>query len=382
MASNCSTEVRQLLTIGLALRGARWLGLVSLALSIPLGPFKASAQEPSQSTVQISNQAEPGTGFFLKVGDKIIFITAKHVIGSSGESVSLKLTGGGLIKVPLQNQFPISGVDATVVLIEEPLGIAPLSVAKKKPDSTSLLTVWGFPVTANSTSSLLTSRSGNYIGSPAELSDGYSLLYAASTQIGFSGGPILDDQGNVVGMHGRSESRRSSSGESIRTGNALGIPIDSIIAPILKSTGGTSEAIDENALQDQAAAASIAKVTEIFSQSSFSDQVLAELDRASLGRVPPYCIEMARAYYYTFFSAVPNLSKASSSLLISKKQDGIDPVYYALASLVSQKSADYARKLQYDRILEKMNQSSYLQYSERRLQGEVQSALNRCKPTV
>ena len=91
---------------------------------------------------------------------------------------------------------------------------------------------------------------------------------------------------------------------------------------------------------------------------------------------------MARAYYYTFFSAVPNLSKASSSLLISKKQDGIDPVYYALASLISQKSADYARKLQYDRILEKMNQSSYLQYSERRLQGEVQSALKRCKPTV
>jgi S1-C subfamily serine protease len=374
--------MKHLLASNLASRGARCLTATFLGLSSLFIPFEVSAQEPSQSVVQISNQAEPGTGFFLQVGGKIILITAKHVIGSSGESVSLRLSGGGSIKVPLQNQIPVTGLDATVVLIEGPLEIIPLSVAEKKPDSSSLLTVWGFPVSANSTSSPLTSRKGSYLGSPAELSDGYSLLYGAQTQIGFSGGPILDDQGNVVGMHGRSESRRSSSGENIRTGNALGIPVNSIISSILKSTGSASVAIDEKALQDQAAAASMTKVTEIFSQSSFSDQVLAELERASLGRVPSYCIEMAHAYYYTFFSAVPNLSKASSSFLISKKQDGIDPVYYALASLVAQKSADYARKLQYDRILEKMNQSSYLQYSERRLQGEVQSALNRCKPTA
>lgn len=363
-------------------RGLMWLPSTILAASSLLIPVEVSAEKPPISVVQITNQAEPGTGFFVEVAGKIIFITAKHVIGASGESITLSLVSGPTINVPLKNQFPISGLDATVVIIDGPINITPLVVSDKLPVLATPLTVWGFPVTDKSTRPTITSRTGPYLGSPNAIGDGYSLLYGASTQVGFSGGPILDGNGKVVGMHGRSESRRAASGQSERTGNALGIPISSIIASILKSSGSAASAIDQKSLQDQASAASISKVIEIFAQSSFSDQVLSELDRASLGKIPPYCIEMARAYYYTFYSALPNLSKATGSLSISKQKEGVEPAYYAFAGLIAQKSADYARKLQYDRILERMNQSSYLQYSERRLQGEVQSALTRCKPSI
>jgi len=35
--------------------------------------------------------------------------------------------------------------------------------------------------------------------------DGYDLYYAAPTREGMSGGPILDEYGNLIGLHGRSE---------------------------------------------------------------------------------------------------------------------------------------------------------------------------------
>lgn len=349
-----------------------------LLSSFSLYLCSAKASEPKASVIQIQNQAEPGTGFFLKAGDKLLFVTAKHVLGSSGEPISLIIPSGESITVPLKDQLPISGIDAAVIVVRESLSaISPLEASKASPSVEQPLVVWGYPVSDISTNSQLSNRKGKYLGTPQVVHDGYNLLYSASTQIGFSGGPILDDSGDVVGMHGRSESITSSAGVSTRTGNALGIPIQLILSNILPGNQ-TSTKIDERALALQAGQESMKKIYQIMSDSSMSDQIIAELGRAEAGGIPQYCIEMTRSYYYTFFSPLPDLKKANNSLTILKKTPEVSPAYYALGSLVGRKSADFKKSLTYNRILETSGFASYLQYSERRLIDEVQGAVLEC----
>lgn len=357
----------------------RFALLISSAVPVLFGftTLPVYSSSPQQAVVQIENQAEPGSGFFLKVGSQVIFITAKHVVGASGEAVQIRLPNGETLTVPLKDQVPIAGIDAAVLLINDtPQSIKPLLSSSSNLDDGQPLTVWGFPVRSTSTTSTLTNRTGAYKGQPSSIEDGYSILYGAETQIGFSGGPILDESGLVVGMHGRSESRTSANGTSIRTGNALGIAIKSILTAI--SSNGNNSSIDRAQLAAQAVRASMKKVYDIITGSALSDQVLSELNRASEAGAPKYCVEMGRAYYYTFFSQVPDLSRANSSLTIQTRADRVPPSYYAFASLVSRKSADFKKALIYNRILEQTGNSSYLQYSERRLQDDVQSSLGSC----
>ena len=353
------------------------LHLSSICLLVQF-PSDLNAREVSRSVVQIQNQSEPGSGFFLKVGSKTVFITARHVLGLSGEQVTLSLPGGGSLEIPLKDQIPIDRLDSAILIIEAtPASIIPLEASNKPLKQNQTLSVWGFPISDNNTVTKLGSRNGPYLGTPSSIKDGYSLLYEAQTQIGFSGGPIIDELGMVVGMHGRSESMQSATGQSVRTGKALGIPIGEILAAVSGSSPIGLQ-IDEKALAVEASRASMKRVYEIMTNSSLSDQLLEELGRAEKGGLPKYCIEISRAYYYTFFSSLPDLSKASSSQTIAKKSDGVDPAYYALGSLVSRKSADFKKSLTYDRILEQTGHSSYLQFSERRLSNEVQLAVEKC----
>ncbi|MFN9615001.1 MAG: tetratricopeptide repeat protein, partial [Dolichospermum sp.] len=71
--------------------------------------------------------------------------------------------------------------------------------------------------------------------SAVSLTGGYELVYSSITFGGMSGGPVLDSQGRVIGIHGRTEGEaaidnNSSSKETIQLGNSLGIPISTFLA--------------------------------------------------------------------------------------------------------------------------------------------------------
>ncbi|MDB9455931.1 tetratricopeptide repeat-containing serine protease family protein [Dolichospermum circinale] len=71
------------------------------------------------------------------------------------------------------------------------------------------------------------------------LTGGYELVYNNITFGGMSGGPILDIQGRVIGIHGRAEGEgnQNQSEENIQLGYSLGIPIRTFlkIAPQLNT---------------------------------------------------------------------------------------------------------------------------------------------------
>ncbi|MFN5955373.1 MAG: tetratricopeptide repeat protein [Dolichospermum sp.] len=66
------------------------------------------------------------------------------------------------------------------------------------------------------------------------LTGGYELVYTSITFGGMSGGPVLDSQGRVIGIHGRTEGQaaidnNSNSKETIQLGNSLGIPVSTFL---------------------------------------------------------------------------------------------------------------------------------------------------------
>ncbi|MCL2924678.1 MAG: tetratricopeptide repeat-containing serine protease family protein [Trichodesmium sp. MAG_R04] len=66
------------------------------------------------------------------------------------------------------------------------------------------------------------------------ISNGYELFYNNITELGLSGGPILDTQGRVIGIHGASEGTKiyneeSNSVERVSIGFSYGIPINTVL---------------------------------------------------------------------------------------------------------------------------------------------------------
>ena len=74
-------------------------------------------------------------------------------------------------------------------------------------------------------SDLSTQQSGT-LQSVASLTGGYELVYTSITFGGMSGGAVLDSQGRVIGIHGRSE---GAGGGKIQLGYSLGIPISTFL---------------------------------------------------------------------------------------------------------------------------------------------------------
>jgi len=68
------------------------------------------------------------------------------------------------------------------------------------------------------------------------ISDGYELVYTNITQAGFSGSPILDNQGQVIGIHGRAEGEELESIGSLTLGLSLGIPIKKFLELVKQSS--------------------------------------------------------------------------------------------------------------------------------------------------
>ncbi|MFM6578351.1 MAG: tetratricopeptide repeat-containing serine protease family protein [Dolichospermum sp.] len=77
--------------------------------------------------------------------------------------------------------------------------------------------------------------SGTSLQAAISLTGGYELVYSSITFGGMSGGPVLDSQGRVIGIHGRTDGQtaidnNSNSKETIQLGNSLGIPVSTFLA--------------------------------------------------------------------------------------------------------------------------------------------------------
>ncbi len=210
--------------------------LLSAALTILSAPL-AWALSPAQvneiaknSTVRIHSQA-PGSGVIIqRQGQTYTILTAAHVVATE-DDYEIVTRDGHTYSINQIQKF--SGVDLALVSFTSDRDYKTVSLGNSSALSEgSKSYVAGFPMRTLAIDDIIyTFTSGTIMANAGQsLSDGYSLVYSNNTLPGMSGGPVLNENGELMGIHGRADTTTQVQDETInpdifiKTGFNLGIP--------------------------------------------------------------------------------------------------------------------------------------------------------------
>jgi len=192
--------------------------------------------------VKILGPSGNGSGVIIKSDlNEYLVLTAWHVIKDLNEKddLDIKTYDGVLHNYSKGSIYKIKNVDLGVLMFESFNEYKVAEIGKvgnsKMGDK---IYVFGFPLPSTSIEKSIprlqpgqiTANSKNYN------KDGYQLLYTNRTLPGMSGGSILNENGKLIGIHGRSEIDKINSygNKLVSTGTNMGIPISYFEDHILK----------------------------------------------------------------------------------------------------------------------------------------------------
>ena len=223
-------------------------------------------------TVQIIGRDSPGSGVIIGRNNNIYYVlTARHVLDSTGlEEEAYVDTYDGksydidiskieklpnnidlfLVEFESQQDYPIATISKFNYRLYENNDYENNLFSDASSEKYNVF-VSGWPLSIEQkvfNPGYLFDNSGTAISFQAETFDeddfgGYELVYTNLTHPGMSGGPVLDTQGRLIGIHGRSDGRQIEGdkiikeyidevGEPVRIkiGLSLGIPIQTFLS--------------------------------------------------------------------------------------------------------------------------------------------------------
>ncbi|MEL4896193.1 GUN4 domain-containing protein [Crocosphaera sp. Alani8] len=200
----------------------------SLALSA-----KEISRTAKKITVLIEGPGSNGTGLIInKSGQTYSLFTAAHVVGNinPGEEAYVVTPDQKRHLINTRTIEIIPGVDLAVVEFNSDR-IYPTAKLANGSQLTEGSTVYvsGFPLPTTAINASIYTFVPGKITATGGLRDGYGLVYTNNTLPGMSGGPVLNQQGEVVGIHGRADTTSTQTtgydNIYIKTGLNLGVPL-------------------------------------------------------------------------------------------------------------------------------------------------------------
>ncbi len=192
------------------------------------------SQIAKQSTVQINNSNSPGSGVIIqKNGNIYTVLTAAHVLRNSGERYQIVTPDGKSQNLTKVRFFP-NQVDLAVAEFTSPQSYEVGKLAKDSNElkEGSIVYVSGFPSIADLNQALFNFTEGKVTANSSRpLREGYSLVYSNSTLPGHSGGPVWNQQGEIVAIHGKGDVDKTLTASAVnpnirvKTGFNLGIAV-------------------------------------------------------------------------------------------------------------------------------------------------------------
>jgi tetratricopeptide (TPR) repeat protein len=208
---------------------------VSIALVQPHVAVALSATEVSkiakEVTVLIQSQSQKpryGSGVIIKrEGNTYTVLTAAHVVDTANK-YEIVTSDGQRYSLNYSTKKQLPGVDLAVVqfISSRNYTVATMGDSHTSTEGTTAY-VAGYPEpTLAINQSIYTFTTGDITANAAKaLRDGYALVYSNDTKKGMSGGAVMNDKGELVGIHGRTDLDTKET----RTGFNLGIPINTFL---------------------------------------------------------------------------------------------------------------------------------------------------------
>lgn len=312
---------------------SRWLlsgvlGTAALVWTCPSAVAlnaQAISQIAKDTTVRIVSQTA-GSGVLIKQnGNTYTVLTAAHVVASV-DDYEVITSNGSRFKPTTIKKLP--GVDLALVQFtsNQTHQVVELGDSEQVSEGSPSY-VAGFPLKTQAISETLYNFTTGKITANAgrALQDGYALVYSNNTLPGMSGGPVLNEQGKLIGIHGRADTTEKVQDQSInpevyiKSGFNLGIPTRTFLQLAPKT--GLNLGFPTPAAQ----ASTQAKADDFFLQAQAQidreeyDNAIATLNQA-LNLNPNY----SEAYALRGF-AQARLGKGSAALADSEQAIRLDP---------------------------------------------------------
>jgi tetratricopeptide (TPR) repeat protein/V8-like Glu-specific endopeptidase len=205
---------------------------------------KIAKQVTVRIEYQVKGEKRQGSGFIVKKTDETYYVvTAYHVV-SAETKYTLITPDGERYNLDSNKISYKSGTDLSVVQFtsSKTYQIAKIGNSDSAPEGSTVY-VAGFPArtSAVSSSELYRFLKGEVSANASQpLDEGYSLVYTNPTLGGMSGGPVLNEQGEVIAIHGKAETQAQSTTDGVKaisTGNNLGISVNTFLRLALLDTG-------------------------------------------------------------------------------------------------------------------------------------------------
>ncbi len=200
-------------------------------IAVSLSPAEV-ATIAEEITVFIQVPGGSGSGVIVNSqGNTYLVLTAGHVVANikSGEEADLTTHDGQIHGINTDRISNLPGVDLSIVEFTSNGSYLSANIGNSD-EAGNLTTVFvaGFPYSGQAIKQDFFIIPGAIVNRNSSNNDGYELVYNNNTREGMSGGPILNEQGQVIGIHGRAEGTEIQ-GERVKAGFNLGIPIKTFV---------------------------------------------------------------------------------------------------------------------------------------------------------